>query len=219
MWTARVLGTITGSGVTLTPDNGNSTDTQAIINYSIAAGTATGARTITLSNSFGPSKGATFTVGDPPAIVNAVTPSLWVAGMTYSVQITGSGFGTAPKVAIPGTGLTVGLPTNTAPDGTSTQVTVTVAANAPDQEVTVTVTPGYTGSSYACNCTNGQSPTGSGTANVSATAVPPLIQFVGSTTNIANTTQQIFAGQQVALQVSAPSGFTISNPVWALQNP
>ncbi|MBT9332947.1 hypothetical protein [Paracidobacterium acidisoli] len=90
-----------------------------------------------------------------------------------------------------------------------------MSLTAPAQSVTVQVAPGYTGSSFTCNC-QGQSPDGTDTATIQPVAPPPQIMFNGQ--NISGTTQTVVAGQKIALSVPTPSGYSIQSQSWVFSN-
>ena len=199
---------ITG-GVSASIASGESAS-QATVDYQTLTSSEVGQQTLTISNSFGASNGETFTVGYPPATVTNISPSSWIAGNSYSVTITGQNFGTAPTVSLSGSGVTVsGVTPN--PNGQSITATVTVAANAPNESVTVSVQPGYTGSSFTCAC-NGQPEDGTDTASVVENLPTPTISIQNNGTNAP------FAGQPVSLTVSAPNGFTLKSQNWSFSN-
>jgi hypothetical protein len=155
-----------GSGVNLSVA-GTPSSNHVSLNYSVDSGTGTGSRSITLATRFGASNGANLTVGYPPAAVTSLNPSVWQAGTSFTLTVSGTGFGTAPTVNVSGAaGVSAGQAMNISPDGTQIQVTVNVAADAPDGTATVQVQPGYTGSSFICGNCNGGSSMGSSTAEV-----------------------------------------------------
>jgi hypothetical protein len=159
---------------------------------------------------------ASITVGYPPAVVTNISPSVWTAGTTFSVTISGSNFGTSPPTVsiASGAGVTISQPTASSP--TQLTATVSVAANAPNETVTISVQPNYGGSNFTCNCQSGQSPDGTATAQVQPVTPTPRIMFNGN--NISGTTQSVMAGQQIALSVTAPSGYTIQSRSWSFSN-
>jgi hypothetical protein len=147
-------------------------------------------------------------------VVTNVSPSVWIAGQQTSVTITGTGFGTAPTLSANGTGVNLTL-NSASPDGTTIQATATVTLTAPSENVTVTVQPGYAGSGFYCNC-QGAPPNGTDTATVQPVTPTPQIMFNGG--NIAGTTQSVVAGQQIALSVPTPSGYSIQSQSWVFSN-
>jgi hypothetical protein len=200
---------ITGSGVSLSVQSQSST--QVVLNYTVSSDASIGAHSLTLTTRFGTSNSVTFNVGYPPAVVTSISPSVWPAGQSnLSVTITGQNFGTSPTLSLSSAGVSLaGYTPN--PNGQSIQATVNIAANAPNESVTVTVQPGYAGSPFACNC-QGQSPNGTNTATVQANVPAPTINLLNGITN------SPFAGQPISLSVSPPSGFTISSQAWSFSN-
>jgi len=212
-FTSKASAAITGSGVTLSV-NGTPSNTSVALNYSIASNAAAGNQSLTLSSRLGTSNSEQFTVGYPPAVVSNVSPSVWTAGQSTSVTITGQNFGTAPTLSVNATGVSLTL-NSASPDGTTIQATATVALTAPSESVTVTVQPGYAGQGFYCVC-NGQPSTGTDTATVQPVTPTPQITFNGS--NISGTTQSVVAGQQIALSVPTPSGYSIQSQSWQFSN-
>jgi len=212
-FTGNASAAITGSGVTLTA-NSNPTDTSVGLNFSIASNATAGNQNLTLNNRFGTSNAETFTVGYPPAVVNNISPSVWTAGQSTSVTITGQNFGTAPTLSVNAAGVSLSL-NSASPDGKTIQATATVALTAPSESVTVSVQPGYAGQGFYCVC-NGQPPNGTDTATVQPVTPTPQINFNGS--NISGTTQSVMAGQQIALSVPTPSGYSIQSQSWSFSN-
>jgi hypothetical protein len=167
-WTETATPVITGSGVSLSL-GANPSDQQLSLNYSIAQGATTGPQSLTLATRFGASNAATFTVGYPAAHVTSLNPPTWQAGQSFTLTINGTGFGTAPTVNISGAaGVQYGQAMNTNPQGTQTQVSVTIQPDAPNGTATLTVIPGYAGSTFYCGNCNGGSPNGTDFATVVA---------------------------------------------------
>src|SRR5205823_1393175 len=104
IFTQQAMWSITGSGVSLSA--GSQTDSQVVLNYSIALNATTGDQSLTLSSHFGASNPATFHVGDPTPVVTSVTPNSWNAGETTNFTLTGTGFGSNPLLKITGPGVT-----------------------------------------------------------------------------------------------------------------
>jgi len=212
-FTSKAAASITGSGVTLSV-NGTPSNTSVALNYSIASNATAGNQNLTLSSRLGTSNSEQFTIGYPPAVVTNVSPSVWTAGQQTSVTITGTGFGTAPTLSASGTGVNLTL-NSASPDGTTIHATATVSLTAPSESVTVTVQPGYAGSGFYCNCPPGQA-NGTDTATVQPVTPAPQIMFNGG--NISGTTQTVMAGQQIALSVPTPSGYSIQSQSWNIPN-
>ncbi len=167
-WTHTATPAIAGTGVSLSV-GANPTDQDLTLNYSIAQGATAGPQSLTLATRFGTSNAATFTVGYPAAHIASLSPTTWQAGSSFTLTINGTGFGTAPTVNISGVaGVQYGQAMNTNPLGTQTHVSVTIEPDAPDGTATVTVIPGYAGSTFYCGNCNGGSPNGTDTATVVA---------------------------------------------------
>jgi hypothetical protein len=209
---------ITG-GVSASIGGFNDNATQATVTYSTLTSSNVGQQTLKVTNSFGASNGETFTVGYPPAQVTNVKPPSWLAGtLNLPVTITGQNFGTQPTLTIsaPGASLNPGYTTTTNGQYQTINATVNIAANAPSEAVNITVQPGYAGSSFMCNCPQGQSPIGTYAAEVQQNLPPPTITIQNGGTN------SPYAGQQVSLSVSPPiGGLTIDTNkiVWSFSNP
>ncbi|GGA73511.1 hypothetical protein GCM10011507_26370 [Edaphobacter acidisoli] len=186
------------------------------VSYSIPSTQTMGNYQFTISNMWGTSNAVNFTVGAPGAVIASLSSYTWTAGTSFTLIITGTGFGNQPTVSISGAGVTSSAATNTSPDGTQTQVTVTVAQDAPNESATVQVQPGYAGNSYVCGNCNGGSPVGTSAASVNAVTPTPQIMFNGS--NISGTTQTVVAGQQIVLSVPTPNGYSIQSQSWSFSN-
>ena len=210
-FTSKASAAITGSGVTLSV-NGTPSNTSVALNYSIASNAAAGNQSLTLSSRLGTSNTEQFTVGYPPATITGISPSTWTAGNTYNVTITGQNFGTAPTLSISAPGVTLQTGYSANPNGQSIQATVVIAANAPTESVSISVQPGYAGSGFYCVC-NGSAPNGTDTVTVQANLPAPTITILNGGTNTP------FAGQQVTLQVSSSSNYTIASQTWQFTNP
>ena len=190
-----------------------------ILGYSVPTSAATGTRSLTVSTRFGTSNAVNLTVGDPSPVINSISPNNWTAGSgPFTVQITGTGFGTNPFVSVvSGAGVSISVNPGTATDnGTSASftATVTVAPNAPTETVTLQVqSQGYAGNSYA-PANPGQSQTAVGPpVNVAANLQPPTINLLNGTT------YSPLAGQAISLSVSPPSGLPLASQLWTFANP
>lgn len=214
VFTGGTTPSITGSGVTLSV-GASPTDTKVSLNYSIASNATTGNQTLTLATRFGTSNGVNFLVGDPPARITSITPTTWTAGQTnLKVTIQGTGFGTQPSLTITGAGVTGSSITSSS--NTQISATVSIAQDAPDGSASVLVQPGYAGSGFTCNC-QGQPPNGTDTVAIQAVTPTPQIMFNGN--NISgNNNVMVLAGQQIALSVPTPSGYTISTRSYSLNS-
>jgi hypothetical protein len=121
--------------------------------------------------------------------------------------------------------VTVGSISNATDNGTgaSFQLLISVSSSAPNQTVTVTVqSNGYNGSGFL-QTTQGQSSTGSNTAQLQAiaAAVPQILYFGGQNctggTNITFTTTSVIIGQEISLCASytVPSGVSVTSQSWS----
>jgi hypothetical protein len=220
LFTQSTTPAVDGSGVTLTVQS--AAPTQVALGFSIAQNASTGAHHLTLATRFGTSNAVAFNVGDPTPIVTGISPNAWQAGDTYSVTVTGKGFGTSPTVSVSGTGVSVGTVSNTS--DTQLTVGISVSPNAPSETVTLTVqSNGYNGSGFI-STTPGESSTGSNTAQVNPLA-PPVPYFVmGADSNGAlcnsgtplSGTQQVYAGQQIMLTACIPqSSLSVISAGWS----
>jgi hypothetical protein len=118
----------------------------------------------------GTSNDTNFYIGDAPATITSLSPSSWTAGTSFTLTITGTGFGTSPTVSItdPNNAVSTGNFTSS-PDGTTIQISVSVSASAPLGDVaSVVVTPGglINGAMgyQSCNCGSNSSTNGSAQA-------------------------------------------------------
>ena len=178
------LGTsFSGTGITVNSTTYNSA-TSVTANIAIAAGAATGARDVTVTNGdTGVSTGGTgkFTVNPKPTVTAANPASRGQGAPTQNIVITGTGFvsGAALNTSFSSPGITV----NSTTYNSATQVTanITIAAGAAVGGSDITVTNGDAGVG-----------TGAGTFTVNAaptvTSASPAAQLQGATSqNIAIT--------------------------------
>jgi len=161
-----------GSGFTFT--GGSVSETSATADYTISLTATTGQWSIGLSWSLGGTffDGVTnFTVGDPTPSVTSVDPDSLTAGVTTSVTISGSYFGSNPLLTVSGGGATATITSHTdsgAPGGAKIIAKVTVPACAAAGTVTFTVTSeGYNGTGFT-PAFAGQSASDTGTATIIA---------------------------------------------------
>jgi RHS repeat-associated protein len=198
---------INNSSVTLSL--GSVSDTQANVNYSVTTGAPTGDFGLNLKGLFGNGEPAELAVGDPSPAVTSISPSVWYAGNSYNVTITGTNFGTSPTSSISAApGVTY---SQTGGNDTTITASVTVAPNAPNTDpITVTVTSQGFGGGSGFFSGNGGSPTTSTTAQAVAGAPPaPVINLMNGTT------ASPFAGQLISLSVSSPTGWTLYSQTWS----
>jgi hypothetical protein len=114
-------------------------------------------------------------------------------------------------------GVLTPTPTVTGSTDTSISTSVSIALDAPDGPATVMVQSHGSGGNGFVQGTPGQSSSGSNTAAINSAPAPiPQIMFNGA--NISGTTQPVMAGQQIALSVPTPSGFTIASQSWSFSN-
>ena len=73
-------------------------NTEIGLSFSIAPSAAAGIRTLTVKDGFGASNAVTFMVRNPPAVIRSVSPSVWTAGLSTEITITGTGFGSSPSI-------------------------------------------------------------------------------------------------------------------------
>jgi len=204
------------------------TDTPEItVNYSVdGQASSVGTHSITVTTDAGTSNSVGLTVGDPtPAITqNGVVPSQWQAGTTQSFTVTGSGFGTSPKVSITHTDGTaapeIGTPTVTPMSDSYLSASVFIPAGTAEA-LTVTVTSqgyGPVGSTSFLPAYSGDPSTSNGvTVEVEAEqATTPQIMFLEQ--NIANNgaanPAPAVVGQQIALTAVFPAGIVPTNQSW-----
>jgi hypothetical protein len=180
-----------------------SSSTQCTATFDTSGETTVGTQDMYLSSDYGHSNSEDFEVGDPTPSGITVNPPVWPAGATTPVTITGTGFGTSPKVSFSDSSIiwtqTLPAPTDTgAPGGATVHGTVTVPACTNAEPVTVTITSQGFGSGFIAS-TPGQSPSGSqaDAANVSALSAPAP--------TITGTTSPVVVGQQILLTGTPPS--------------
>jgi hypothetical protein len=197
VFTGQASPAIDGSGVTLSVQS--LTATRVVLSYTVALTANTGPHQLTLSTRFGTSNAVTFTVGDRTPVM-AIDRNAWNAGTSFTLTITGSGFGANPTLTITGPSVTSVKTTQS-----DTQITATVSVDslAPSGSATVTVkSNGYNGTGFV-PWYAGQ-PT---SVSTSATIQPipaPIPQIIFNGTNVAGTVQQVVAGQQIALSAVVP---------------
>ena len=150
------------SSTVTTPGQSNET-----VSFSVPGTQTPGNYQFTISNIWGTSNGVSFTVPYPAATVTGISPSLWTAGQSYKgVQITGTNFGSTPKVSLSDPTITVSAPYNTTGTGISTTyIDLSVPLTTPSEPVIVTLTPGSGGTSFT-QVPGGPSLPGSNTAAV-----------------------------------------------------
>ncbi|MGA3133615.1 MAG: IPT/TIG domain-containing protein [Terracidiphilus sp.] len=203
-------------GVTLSGGSSSSDVTSYTVNYSIAQNAAPGTYYLTVTNPFGTSNQATFTVGDSTPVIQGISPSTWPAGATTPVTITGQHFGTnQPKLVFsdPSIGYTL-----SSYQDTQIQANVTPPASDPGGSVNVSVTSnGYGG--FGFTQVPGSSSTSQQTnANVNAIPnVTPTITMNGTQLS-SLTSVPVVVGQQIVLAATLPSPQSgiISSQGWGM---
>jgi hypothetical protein len=102
-------------------------------------------------------------VPNPRPAITSVSPVPWQAGNSYTVTVSGTGFGTNPSLQISGSGVTLNSYSCSPVDVCDTTITasVTIDPSAPSENASVTVTStGYGGSGFLGS--PGELPTSSG---------------------------------------------------------
>jgi hypothetical protein len=176
------------------------------------------------------------TAWSPPRI-DSVIPNQWQAGVKTDFVINGAGFGSAPTVAITGSGITsvtYTCPTSW-PTSCDTQIvgTVTIDANTPAGSVeAIAVTAG---GMNAIGFLPVETPGQSGVATAYATTLlydPPAPQIMLGTnasgklcstgTDVAGTTQNVVIGQPIAFTGCIPEivpQIQVANVFWSPSSP
>ena len=135
--TSRTL-VIGGQGVTVQSYTSVSDpDHQIVATLNIAANAEVGDHSLRVSAGGQLSNSVNFRVGDPSPVISSINPSSGVAGTTFPVVISGSGFGSDPSVAVSGNGVSV---TINQKSNTNIQATFQIAATAEAVMRQVTVT-------------------------------------------------------------------------------
>lgn len=126
--------------------NVNAADaSQADVSYNISATASMGNHQLVVSNTWGESEPATFSVVYPSATITGIFPNTWTAGQSYTgVQIAGTNFGSAPTVTLSDPTIHVSVPYNTSTTNgvSTTYVDLIVPAATPSEPVAVTLIPG-----------------------------------------------------------------------------
>jgi len=146
-------------------------------------------------------------VGDPTPSITSVSPSAWTAGQSYTVTITGSGFGSDPSLTVAGSGITSSITSHSdtgGAGGAKITASVTVSLCTPAETASIVVTStGYNGSGFT-PAYSGQSSSGSSSATVTPITAPaPTISFGGK--NVTGSTSTVVVGQQISLTGTVPS--------------
>ena len=167
-------------------------------------------------------------VPNPRPSITSVSPTPWQAGNSYSVTVSGTGFGTNPTLQISGAGVTLNSYSCSPVDVCDTTITasVTIDPGAPSENASITVTStGYGGSGFFGS--PGESPTSSAdSVEVDAAAPTPSTYMVvvsdntiycgGCSTAIQRkVTYRVMVNSQLAANTQvceAPLSSTATNP-------
>ncbi len=204
--------TVDGTGVSVSTTY--ESDTQVNISYTIAANATTGDHNLRLTTIFGPSNPAAFRVYDPTPSISSISPSTWQAGTTTSFTISGSGFGSSPGLSISAAGVTSYGITNSS----DTQIagTVTIAADAPQQNANVTVTAtGYGGNQFIPAPGGGSSSQASGTVAIAAASYAVTVRNASSVVSNGST-QYITADPEMPAISAVAQGPGSYSTQWSL---
>lgn len=208
-----------GSGLHLSVNSASSS--QVTLHYNIDAGSSPAIYSIYLSTALGISNTESFTVS-APATVTSVSPSVWPAGTTFSVNVIGTNFGSSPTATVNGVGISPGTWT-TASDGTHITIPVSVSIDAPSETVSVEVQPGTNGNGFTCGTACASQPSGSSEVTISPVpaAIPIIVSRNGGTGNCSTDpqisgNQTVTVGQPIGVTGCIPidGGSTISGSSW-----
>jgi hypothetical protein len=161
-----------GAGITVNSTTFNSV-TSLTANVSVAAGAATGARNVTVTNpDFGSgTRNSAFTVNAGPTVTSTSPSSLDQGATSQTVSVVGTGFVSGATVSFSGTGITINSTTFTNSTHLTLSVTVAGGAALGARDVTVTNPDAGTG-------------TGSGVftvAKITVTSISPTALGQGAT--------------------------------------
>lgn len=169
------------SGGVQTSIEPSETQTQATVDFTIPQSATTGQQSLVMSNTWGSSNAVTFTVGDATPVITGISPSVWSAGTTTNVAISGQGFGTNPQLSITCGGSSTcpaidSYNVTGVPSDTQIMVSVTVDPSAPNEAVDLSVTSqGYGGSGFAS--TGSGQPSSSNAESATIAAEPSTSSF------------------------------------------
>lgn len=177
LYGSDMLGTtqaqLSGTGTSLTPVYVGAN--QVNVQFNIDSTAATGARDLTLTNTFGTGNPDEFTITDPTPEIAGISPASWEVGAQTEVVISGKGFGTNPLVNITGSGVTITLISVT---DAEIRASFTIDPNAVEGSRTVTVTSrGYGGNPFIPDPATNSTPNSNGTTFSVATPVVTFSQF------------------------------------------
>ena len=149
-------------------------------------------------------------VPNPRPSITSVSPTPWQAGNSYSVTVSGTGFGTNPTLQITGTGVTLNSYSCSPVDVCDTTITasVTIDPGAPSENASVTVTStGYGGSGFLGS--TGELPTSlPDSVEVDAAAPPPIPTYMLVLNDVTDVCSgcSTTARRTLDFQVMLPSG-------------
>jgi len=197
--------------------------------FTVATGANPGDQTLTVTGptSLTDNTGVEITPSSTPYI-DGVYPSVWPAGTTNQVTITGTGFGCSPTTTaqpcqngalqISQAGSYVAFSVASWTD-TAIMGTATVSAGEPGETLSLSIVGAGYGLGFVQAASQGA---GSNAAPVQATgAATPFITFTrdGNAVN-GGTLQRVVVGQQINLVATVnnlPSGATVTNQAWTIQ--
>src|SRR6202045_256463 len=188
---------LSGAGITVSNTTVVSA-TQITATFTIAANTATGARTITVTTSGGTSGPPPFTVNVAPPTLTSINPNNGVQGQGVAVTLTGTNFVAGATIGVSGAGITVS--NTTVVSVTQITATLTIAGTAATgaRNVTVTTSGG----------TSGAQPFTVNLAPPTLTSISPNSGVQGQGVAITLTGTNFVAGATVGV---SGAGITVSN--------
>jgi hypothetical protein len=206
-----------------------SSPTSMSVTFTIPPDAALGSHSIEVRDPGGSlSNAANFQVDPIPVIISSVSPSPWQAGSSFTVTISGSGFGTDPLLDISDpAGAVIYSVLSATP--TAIQASVTVDPLAPSEDASITVTANDAPLPATQPATKARATAAligvpaSATVSVPITAAPAALSlkltFFGSNVTNNKTAKTVFVGQQIALRATIsniPSGVTITSEQWTM---
>jgi len=196
-----------------------SSSTECTATFDTSGDTTVGSHSFYFGSDDGHSNSEAFTTGDKTPSISSISPQDWPANVTTTpITITGTGFGTNPKVTLSDPTLQWTLLSAT-DDGAQGGATITGSVYVPtctaNEAINVTVTSqGYTGSGFVASYP-GQSPQSPnfGAAVDGLPATAPTISFHGS---VLSGTGSAVVGQQIGLtgNVPSPQSSCVSSQSW-----
>ena len=194
----------------------SATSTEIVATLDTGGETTVGTQDLFLISDYGHSNSQDFQVGDRTPSITNISPLSWPAGTITPVTITGSGFGTNPKVTLSDPNILWSL-TSATDNGTTGGATINGTVNVPPctlaEAVNVDVTSqGYNGSGFLAS-TPGQSPEGPayGVSVTPLAAPAATISMNGTVISGSTTTTTAVVGQQIVLTTSGQPCSVTSN--------